>query len=250
MQPIISTVQHQFSRNKRASALFLLCLLLIAVLSFAFFDTEPVIFQSRESKTEGNTPVFNRISYSPGWVKDVWVMQQGHHGNDGDYSNWDRIAIVVEHKEASSEFFQLTPGPRDFDEQDVVPKRVACFACHSNGPRAIRPDYLAMDVSVWDQLRVFLWNLRIKSYGPVDAKKQKHDADFRLQMGIANDRLQVRACTRCHNDSDRFGRGTLTRQNASMIYFVLREGLMPPLGFSLSEEEKKDVRLFIGIGKI
>lgn len=108
-----SLVHHQFSKNKRAFALFLFLTMLILILLAAYFDASPILFQSRESKTVINEPVFNRISYVPGLEKDVWIMQQGHNGNDGAFSQWDRIGIVVVHATVkSAEFFQMLPGER------------------------------------------------------------------------------------------------------------------------------------------
>jgi hypothetical protein len=127
-----------------------------------------------------------------------------------------------------------------------MPKKEKCFSCHSNGPRAIRPDFAALQLNSWDRLRLFLWNLRIKFYGPVSSPKQQHQPDFRLQVDIANDTLDVKACTRCHNKNALFGRGELTRQNFPMIDFMLKEGLMPPPGSRLSLHEQKDVLKFIG----
>ena len=138
------------------------------------------------------------------------------------------------------------PGDLEFEQDAQIPKRAACFTCHSNGPRAIRPDFAAAEVSGWDSLRLFLWNLRIKSYGPVKSDKQKHDPAFRWQADIANHALDVKVCVRCHNNSHMFGRGQLTKQNFPVIDFMLREGLMPPPGFALSTSEKDEVLRFIG----
>jgi len=246
VNPIYSPVIHRFSKNRRSLALLFL-LSLILVPAFAFFDSDPILFQSRESKTEADGPVFNRVSYRPGWSSDVWVMQQGHNGNDDAFANWDRIAIVVEHDAAKSAvFYQLTPGDLFFEEEAVSLKRVACFSCHSNGPRAIRPDFTAAPVTAWDRMRVILWNIRIKSYGPLKSQKQDHDPAFRIQAKVANDKLQVGACTQCHNSSEVFGRGDLTRQNFPMINFMLKEDLMPPHGFKISQKERDDILQFIG----
>lgn len=248
MYPTVSPVVHRFSKHKRAFALLLvLGLFVTSLAAAAFFDTSPVLFQSRESKTDTNGPVFNRVSYTSGWDKDIWVMQQGHQGNNGEFTKWDRIAIVVENDaDRSAEFFQLLPGEHSFDRADNIPKRTPCFACHSNGPQSVRPDFAEAQVSGWDKLRIFLWNLRIKSYGPTNTNKQKHDPAFRMQVDVANNTLDVNACTRCHNSKHMFGRGELTRQNFPMIAFMLKEGLMPPPVFSLTENEKKDVLEFIG----
>ncbi len=247
MFPIISPVLRQFSKHKRALALLLVFLFFSLVFLAAFFDSTPVLFQSRESKTAEGIAVFNQISYKPGWDSDVWVMRQSHTGNDSDFTNWDRIAIVVDHEpKKSAEFFQLVPGELEFSQEAQIEKRAACFTCHSNGPRAIRPDFAAKDISGWDKLRLFLWNMRIKSYGPVSSEKQKDDPSFRWQVNIANDVLDVKVCVRCHNDKHMFGRGQLTRQNFPVIDFMLREGLMPPKGFALNARDKKEVLRFIG----
>jgi hypothetical protein len=245
--PIVSPVLRQFSKHKRAFALLLVLVSLMVVFLTAFFDASPVLFQSRESKTAEGSAVFNQISYKPGWDRDVWVMRQSHMGKNGDFTNWDRIAIVVEHEsKKSAEFFQLMPGELEFSQDAQIEKRAVCFTCHSNGPRAIRPDFAAADVGGWDQLRLFLWNLRIKSYGPISSEKQKNDPAFRWQVDIANNVLDVKVCVRCHNDNHVFGRGQLTRQNFPVIDFMLREGLMPPKGFALNASDKNEVLRFIG----
>jgi hypothetical protein len=248
VNPIVSTVLRKLFKHKRAFALLCFFFTVIGTTgAVAFFDREPILFQSRESKSEDNGPVFNRIAYIAGGDKDVWMMQQGHQGNDGAFTSWDRIAIVVKHDRVrSTTFHQLIPGDLSFDIKSEAPKRAACFACHPNGPRVIRPEFSDFEVSGWNRMRLFLWNLRIKSYGPLSSESQGADPTFRLQIGIANDALKVKACTRCHNDSHILGRGELTRQNFPVIDFMLKEGLMPPPGYKVSEHERREVLEFIG----
>ena len=98
----------------------------------AVTDATPVLIQSLESRTGENEAVFNRISFQPGAYRDVWMMQQSHHGPSAELERWDRIAIVVKHDPArTAAFYQLEPGELVWDESaKVVAKRAQCFMCH------------------------------------------------------------------------------------------------------------------------
>ena len=178
-------------------------------------------------------------------------MEQSHDGVKAPLSQWDKIGINVnlEPKKRIAEFYQYKPGDEVISHhQKQIGLRATCFMCHSNGPRAIRPNLKSskVQVSLWDQARIQLWNLRIKSYGPmastapVPSKKP-----FRYTHPVANRVLQVKACTRCHNSQDTFGRGELTKQNLFTIRFMLESKLMPPMGFELTQEDQRKIEEFL-----
>lgn len=39
---------------------------------------DPIAFESLESKTADEQPVFNQVRVRFGWKQDVWVMKQSH----------------------------------------------------------------------------------------------------------------------------------------------------------------------------
>lgn len=212
-----------------------------------FLDSRPILIESEESKTVKLKPVFNRILFEPGLKKDTWVMQQSHSGSQAPEHEWDRIAIVVDKEKAEAEFFQLIPG--DLKSPDLtkkLPLRASCFMCHSNGPRAIRPNVESLEakLSLWNRARLLAWNLRVKSYGKLNAANK--EPSFHLQEKGLNVRLEVKACTKCHKDEGLFSRGALTREQFTAIRFMLDNGHMPPPGFSLTAKEKREINKFIG----
>ena len=60
-----------------------------------------------------------------------------------------------------------------------------------------------------------------------------------------NEALQIKTCVKCHKDSGFMARGPLRRQNVLSIKFMVEKGHMPPIGFSMSENEKRELSLFI-----
>jgi hypothetical protein len=244
--------------RKRTKALLIGVSLILGnlILALAFFDHRPIAFQSQESKTVEGAPVFNRIRYISERNRDIWMMQQSHKGIKPDVHTWDRLAIVIDKTKSPKQahFFQLQPGELEWRENPKMKEfRVSCFLCHSNGPRAIRPQSGSKDVelSLLDRVRIAWWNLRIKSYGRV-AYDPSHDASdmiakvpFRFHSAIDNSPLEVGVCMNCHKDSGLFARGVLTRQNALTIDFMISQGHMPPLWFTLSDSDLKKVRRFL-----
>ncbi|MBI1860070.1 MAG: cytochrome c [Deltaproteobacteria bacterium] len=213
------------------------------------FDPEPITIQSQESKTATLSPVFNRINWRAGASQDIWIMQQSHSGRHTPHEKWDRIAMVIEKgAPRTATFYQLSPGHLSFD--DLGPKidyRAACLMCHPNGPRAIRPDtHGELSLSMWNRMRLFAWNIRIKSYGRVQPQSIPSRTPFRYSSPAANAPLLVAACVRCHRDGGLLARGTLRRQNFLSIGFMIDNHIMPPFGLSLSEKERREIELFIG----
>ena len=235
--------------------LFLAVVILIRV-------NRPILIESLESKTISGQPVFNRIAWFPGWSHDTWMMQQSHQGLFREFHQWDRLAIVVDKttRPRTARFYQFEPGNLSWDPQSKMrPFRAACFMCHSNGPRAIRPNFDSDNIrlSALDRARVFLWDLRIKTYGrvladPAHALSKDEEAlasagkmtPFRYPGKDENEPLHLSSCIKCHNESW-WGRGSLTRQHFATIGFMVENGFMPPPGFRLKESEKGDLRRFI-----
>lgn len=223
--------------------------LLFAFLGLLLFgDNSSIVIQSRESKTADGSPVFNEILYEPGLKKDLWLMRQSHFGKIHPKEKWDRIAIVVNKVEKKAEFFQLKSGPLKWNGHgDRINYKVSCYVCHSNGPRAIRPDFKAYEVSLWNRLRIMTWNLRIKSYGRIESASLGDGVPFRLPGTLANETLKIKVCSQCHKENGFLARGALTRQHYLVIKFMLDNKIMPPLGIELSDEEKAQIYQFIGM---
>lgn len=235
-------------------ATILLILTLLAGLRAPLALLDPILIQSLESHTISGGPVFNRIAYFPGPHEDVWMMQQSHHGPEGPFDRWDRLAIVVTQGESprTARFYQLAPGPLNgLVSGKPAPYRAACFMCHSNGPRAIRPDLSSVQASlgIRQRINVFLWNLRIKTYfrtlSIADNEDVRHaeSTPFRYPGPVENRELSPPTCVLCHNESS-WGRGQLTRQNFMAISFMLENGFMPPPGFALDRDEKMKILRF------
>lgn len=217
---------------------------------------ESIFIQSLESKTKEGDSVFNKISWFPGEEKDVWMMNQSHHGVTATGSELDRLAIIVDKTTTPKNvrFLQLKPGPLVWSEDLItqrVPYKVSCFMCHANGPRAIRPDYDGLvknDFS--EKMKIFLLNLKIKTQGQIVENGQHVEEDktldipFRHRSKIENDPLLVKTCTHCHNETGFFARGFLKRQNFLAINFMVNSGFMPPPGFSVTEKEKLQIKRF------
>lgn len=223
---------------------------------FVFRPPTPILIQSLESKTTNGDPVFNQIQFIPGWERDIWMMNQSHHGLSAPDLKWDRLAIIVDKKGPvkTARFLQLPPGPLEWDDSLLnksIEYRVSCFICHSNGPRAIRADAGGLKLNSFSQLKIQLWNLRIKTYQRVLQDPQQAQKDVNLKIPfrhlakIDNETLQVASCTRCHSDDSWLQRGPLTRQNRLTIQFMLESKQMPPPGFSISPEDKSRIQKFI-----
>jgi len=217
---------------------------------------ENIKIQSQESKTIEGKPVFNTISWFSLKDKDVWMMNQSHHGATASDDELDRLAIVVDKTTSPNNvrFLQIKPGPLIWSEDLInqrVPYKVSCFLCHANGPRAIRPDYDgAVKNSFSEKVKIALLNLKIKTHGRLVENEQHaiEDVDlkipFRHRSKIDNDPLLVKTCTHCHNDTGFLARGFLKRQNFLAIRFMVESGNMPPPGFSITAKEKLQIQRF------
>ena len=237
-------------------------LLTLTIFSLIFLivlsqDDQEILIESSESRTSSNEAVYNKIKWYSFKNKDVWMMNQSHYGINAQNKDWERLAIVID-KTASpktAKFYQLDPGYLEWKEGlDKRPYRVSCYMCHSNGLRVIRPNFASSlgKVNFWDKAKIAYWNLRIKLYGRVvphpDHKKEDKNIEvpFRWRGKLENETLQVKSCAICHKDSGILARGSLKRQHIPTIKYMLREGHMPPFGFSISKSDKKQINKFIG----
>lgn len=240
---------------KRLSKI-LLASVTIGLLSLAFGKGQEIFIESQESKTLLGGPVFNKIQWFHFPDKDVWMMNQSHHGSSAPANTWDRLAIVVDTSSSPkiARFYQLEPGPLEWrDDLPQKPFRVSCFLCHNNGPRALRPNHDSpFDPTSWgDRLRVSFWNLRIKLYGRVQEAPELNDqaphggAPFRFGGIYENEPLSVATCQNCHKESGFLARGLLRRQQTQTMRFMVGTGQMPPPGFFLSSKEKLQLERFL-----
>lgn len=229
-----------------ATSLVFMAGLLITGLYLVASDKQSVTIESFESKTIQDKEVYNQIKYFSFEGKDVWMMRQSHQGIRYEKNKWDRLAIIVDKKNKIAEFMQLPPGELVWSDelpQKRIENRVACYLCHSNGPRVIRPTDSAEASLSWNEkVKIFFWNLKIKSYGQMQSQGKE---PFRHQGKIENDKLQVKTCLICHSEGHFYSRGYLTRQNSTTISFMVKNKIMPPIGFSLSAEEEKQINRFM-----
>lgn len=217
-----------------------------------------ILIESEESKTKDLTAVFNKIKWISTSDKDIWMMNQSHYGISAKAELWDRLAIVIDKTKTPkiARFYQLSPGPLEWSEDLInhrTPYRASCFICHSNGPRAIRPAPKSVEaqLSLQEKIKLFAWNLRIKTYGRIRYDKIHDQEDitlnppFHFSTKNENDELKVATCVRCHNAEGRFSRGALVRQQAGTIERLVESGYMPPPGFKMSVSEKRKLRDFL-----
>jgi hypothetical protein len=239
----------------RAIPIVIACLSFGLLITFASSDQE-VPIESQESKTVDDGPVFNKIRWFRFQEKDVWMMNQSHHGFSAENKSWDRLAIVIDKTKApkTARFYQFEAGPLEWREDlPQKPFRVACFMCHNNGPRAIRPNYdsLSAPIELADKVKISYWNLRIKLYGRIVVHPAHEVLDetqmppFRVRSSYENEPLSISTCTNCHKESGFLARGLLRRQQLSTIKFMIEAGQMPPLGFWLSNNEKRELEMFL-----
>jgi len=236
---------------------FLFASVLVGLLVVILSDDQEVFLESKESKTIEASPVFNKIRWFRFKDKDVWMMNQSHHGAKGlGQNSWDRLAIVVDKTQnpKRAQFYQLEPGPLEWkDGLKEAPFKVSCFMCHSNGPRAIRPNYDSPlnPTAFRERVKISYWNLRMKLYGRVlphrihAEKVSSLERPFQFYSSFETESLKVKTCMKCHKDSGLFARGFLSRQQIPTIKFMLESGEMPPVGFTLSQDEKSQLEKYL-----
>ncbi len=214
---------------------------------------QPIRFQSFESKTLNDGPVFNKIKLFQYADKDVWMMNQSHFGLNTSLEKQDRLAIVIEKNkiQKTAYFMQIEPGPLEWSEslyQKKINFKVSCFICHANGPRAIRADLTGeINLSYFNQIKIKYLNSKIVEYGLVKENQlhQIEDLDlktpFRYRGVIENEELNLKKCTKCQ---DGVWRSKLTRQNFLPIQFLIKNHQMPP-NKNLNSVEIQKIKKFI-----
>ncbi len=233
----------------------IICIGLLFTVGLCFLlNSQEISIESKESKTMNLKPVFNKIKWIVSKDQDVWMMNQSHHGSDADKIKWERIAIVIDKTKTpfQASYYQFQPGDLEWSPKLLKSRktyRASCFLCHNNGPRAIRPQNNS--VSLKEVLIIAVWNLRIKTYGRIvynpihDQEDKASGVVFRHHEKGDNDTLQVKTCMTCHKESGFFARGLLSRQQRGTIKHLVENEQMPPKGFSLNENEKKELRNFL-----
>lgn len=194
-----------------------------------------ILFESLESKTFDEGPVFNKVQFIPGWDKDVWLMNQAPNGLHG---TWDQLEIVVDKTKIPKEAKFYQRG---------APYKARCFACHANGPRAIRynADSTEAVPNLIEKLRVAIWNLRIKSYGPVDSiagQPIEEGHSFKSPVPVFAQPLRLPTCQMCHS-ADGI-RNELKLEQIGTAHFLVKNGLMPPFPFKATAEEIRKLEQF------
>lgn len=222
-----------------------------------YFSDSLLTLQSLESKTIEGKPVFNQIRWIQEKDRDIWMMNQSHHGPHAPSEKWDRLAIVIDKTSnpKTATYLQLPAGTLEWKDelpQQKLPFRVSCFMCHTNGPRALRPDPSGqLQLSPFQKIKLIAWNLRIKTYGRIQENPDHKLTDrtlkipFRQRHAFDNEPLKIKVCQKCHNEKFWWARGSLTRQNSMTIGFIVENGLMPPPGFVLSAQEEKKLKDFL-----
>ena len=221
------------------------------LLSSLFFSKNPIIFQSLESKTVWGGLVFNRVKFIPGWNQDIWLMQQSHLGLGVGFEKWDRLAIIMDksQKPYQAKFYQFAPGNfRLPDGSEAAPFKARCFACHANGPRAIRPNPTSIKAHItWmDRAKIGLWNLRIKTYGKIDSiagQEVMTGEPFRSRYPILGQSLKLKSCTACHSETGI--RKTLKLEHVGTAHFLVQQGFMPPFPFKANSDDIELLRRLV-----
>lgn len=209
----------------------------------------PVIFESLESRTNQDKPVFNRIRFLPGWQRDVWLMQQSHAGINSEFLGWDRLAIVVDKsvRPFTANFYQVATGELKF-EAPPIPFKARCFACHANGPRAVRWNSASIEAlpTLWGRMQVAMWNLRIKAYGHVTSKAGAEfsvGTAFRSKYPVFSRSLGLKTCEKCHSAGGL--RNELRLEHVATASFLVRNGFMPPFPFRATQAERDALEKYL-----
>jgi len=203
------------------------------------------MFQSLESKSMSDGPVFNNIRFQSSSKKDVWIMQQGHEGLQVEKTKWDRLALVIDKNEKpyQAKFYQLAPGELNFtNENEIIANKARCFACHASGPRVIRPNP-DFALSLKERAQILLWNLKIKMYPKMTlapGKIYSEGVPFKSRHAYFSQKLNLPSCVKCHSSEGI--RGELTLEHAGTAAFLVKHGAMPPFPFQISEADLKELQ--------
>ncbi len=192
-------------------------------LLLSFFDGS-IVFESLESKTEKQKPVFNKIYLEQTYKRDTWTMFQSHSGIKAQ--KWDKIQIIVD--KTKSPYFATY---KQLEGNEEVAFKADCFRCHSNGPRLIRPNFEKIHFSFKDKLKLARMNSIIKSYGVIKSAMPKSPI------------IKLKSCNRCHNNSGI--RAPITEKNSQTALFLIKNQQMPPWPHKLSKKEEVLIKEFV-----
>jgi hypothetical protein len=213
--------------------LFITTSSLLSIFEGGSFHNE-LFFESHESKTATNGPVFNKIKYKEVEGKDYWYMDQSHFGTNPIKDKWDHIAIIVDRTKspAQATYHQYKNGVE-------IPLTLNCFKCHSGGPRVIRPNKNSphLKLTSLDKFKIEALNFRIKSYGEVLTPPNS----WTNQQAFKK-KLKVESCTQCHYQGG--PRSELSYAQVGPILHLVENGEMPPWPYKLSKEDKNKIYEF------
>lgn len=195
-------------------------------------------FESLESKTKENQPVFNRISFVKSGKVDIWKMKQSHHSFPSKV--WDSIEIRV-YPDKTVSYHQLK-------NEEEIEYKASCIRCHSSGPRYIRPNFKSkiLPLDLKDKITLFAMNLRIKSYG--DLKLRENDSFTRKvplikNQKMANQWLDIPVCNRCHYKDG--PRSPISLAQLETIKFLVDHKQMPPWPYKMNKKDKTKLNRYI-----
>ena len=207
-------------------------------------NNSSIRFESLESQTKEGKAVFNEVTFKKDGTKDVWLMRQSHAGLNAGLEKWDRLAIVVDPAKEEAIFYQFKPGQKlEFASQaEAAPYRARCYACHANGPRAIRPNFSSSEIqlSFPEKARIILWNLKIKTYGKLSGlsgQSLKKGSPFKSEFPVASRPLDLKSCTPCHSQDGI--RSPLRLEHVSTARFLIQKNIMPPFPFRANPGDLK-----------
>lgn len=226
--------------------------MIIGCLGFAIGEWlhSPILFDSKESKTKDFSTVYNRVSFTPGWSEDVWVMQQSHQGLDHQFKTWDRLMIRVDktQKPIQAFFYQLKPDQitKPLEKIDHREFKVSCYTCHPSGPRAIRVDNQYMQsLGLFERIKIFILNTRIKLYFagiPKPGYPKIGSTPFKMEFEGINQSLNRKSCESCHKEGG--VRQPLQAHHWATAKHLVETGAMPPWPHTIHEEDKKFFQQF------
>lgn len=192
-----------------------------------------VQFESAESSTLSKEPVVNRIHLMPGARFDLWLMRQRQGGKDGwDPSRWSYVAIVVDKRPADAgvpEAYYLEFAPEPVASGALprpIAPRVACYRCHANGPRAVRPmpSTIVPTLSREALARIAAWNASVAEAGVMrNHLTEAGDAAKVYKSKAAMVTVTTPKCRQCHDPVSGI-RAELRRLHAGSISFLATHG--------------------------
>ena len=192
-----------------------------------------VTFASAESSTMSPEPILNRVQHLPLPGLDLWLMRQRQSAREGaDEAHWSYVAILVDEEPQDGgrpTAYDLELAPRPVAKGALpqpIPPRVACYRCHANGPRAVRPMRGAtlppLDSGALALVRA--WNASIERAGVV----RNHLTDVGAAAAVyalpaAMEPLPLAKCKQCHDPATGV-RSELRRLHGGSVSFLATHG--------------------------